>query len=161
MRRPQMRPSFVVEVEGSSDSVLEALQHELEANKSRYTGKVFPGHAVVSHHPSGRTFWSPHLFIDIEDQADGKAVLRGRFSPHPTVWSVFLSIYGVLIIASFAAIVYGMVQVSLTQPPWAFVGVPVAIALAGFVYGATLIGQGLGAEQMYEIRALVDRAVQS
>jgi hypothetical protein len=36
--------------------------------------------------------------------------------------------------------------------------VPTAVALFGFVYGATLIGQGLGAEQMYTMRTLIDRA---
>jgi hypothetical protein len=36
--------------------------------------------------------------------------------------------------------------------------VPTAVALFGFVYGATLIGQGLGAEQMYTMRSLVDHA---
>ena len=33
-----------------------------------------------------------------------------------------------------------------------------AVLMFGFVYGATLIGQGLGADQMYKMRSLVDRA---
>jgi hypothetical protein len=51
-----------------------------------------------------------------------------------------------------------MVQYTLGQPPWSLWVAPVAAALFGFVYGATLIGQGLGAEQMYMMRSLIDRA---
>jgi hypothetical protein len=50
------------------------------------------------------------------------------------------------------------VQWTLEQSPWAFLIVPASAATLGFVYGATLIGQGLGAEQMYTMRSLVDRA---
>lgn len=50
------------------------------------------------------------------------------------------------------------VQHTIGQAPWSLLIVPAAAALFGFVYGATLIGQGLGAEQMYLMRSLVDRA---
>ena len=32
-----------------------------------------------------------------------------------------------------------------------------AVALIAFIYGAAFIGQGLGAEDMYELRSFVDR----
>jgi len=32
--------------------------------------------------------------------------------------------------------------------------------LSAFVYGAAVIGQGLSADEMYELRAFVDRAVE-
>ena len=38
--------------------------------------------------------------------------------------------------------------------------VPGAAVIGGFVYGAAFIGQGLGAEQMYELRAVVDRVAE-
>ena len=40
----------------------------------------------------------------------------------------------------------------------AFAGKCGGFGARGFVYGATLIGQGLGAEQMYLMRSLVDQA---
>ena len=65
--------------------------------------------------------------------------------------------YALLAIIALAGLVYGFVQHSLGRPPWALLAPPVTAAVFGFVYGATLIGQGLGAEQMYTLRSLVDR----
>ncbi len=48
-------------------------------------------------------------------------------------------------------------QLLLDEPPWAFVGVPIALALGAFTYGAGFVGQGLGAEDMYVLRRLVER----
>lgn len=104
-----------------------------------------------------RTFWSPYLNLEVEDEPDGSAI-RGRFSPHPNVWTLFMGVYILLAIAALAGLSYGIVQFTLGQTPWAFFVAPAAATLFGFVYGATLIGQGLGAEQMYRMRSLIDQA---
>ena len=69
-----------------------------------------------------------------------------------------MGVYILLALTGLGGLSYGIVQVTLSQSPWAFLIVPTAVAMFGFVYGATLIGQGLGAEQMYTMRSLVDRA---
>jgi hypothetical protein len=104
-----------------------------------------------------QTFWSPYLNLEVEDEPDGLAI-RGRFSPHPHVWTLFMAVYILLAILALGGLSYGIVQHTLGQAPWSLLIVPAAVALSGFVYGATLIGQGLGAEQMYLMRSLVDRA---
>jgi uncharacterized integral membrane protein len=71
---------------------------------------------------------------------------------------MFMAVYIFLAIVALGGITYGIVQATLGQPPWALWIAPAAVALFGFVYGATLIGQGLGAEQMYTMRSLIDRA---
>jgi len=71
---------------------------------------------------------------------------------------MFMAVYIFLAIVALGGITYGLVQSTLGQPPWALWIAPAAIALFGFVYGVTLIGQGLGAEQMYTMRSLIDRA---
>jgi hypothetical protein len=71
---------------------------------------------------------------------------------------MFMGVYILLAIAALGGFSYGIVQLTLGQSPWAFWIVPASVALFGFVYGATLIGQGLGAQQMYVMRTLVDRA---
>ena len=69
-----------------------------------------------------------------------------------------MAIYILLALVALGGLSYGAVQYTLGQPPWSLLIVPAAVALFGFVYGATLIGQGLGAEQMYTMRSLIDRA---
>ena len=71
---------------------------------------------------------------------------------------MFMGVYILLAIIALGGLSYGIVQLTLGQSPWAFIIVPASVATFGFVYGATLIGQGLGAEQMYTMRSLIDRA---
>lgn len=129
----------------------------LESDTGDLRGQVFRKHAVVQMSDAERTFWSPYLNLEVDEEPDGSAII-GRFSPHPNVWTLFMGVYILLAIVALAGLSYGIVQYTLGQTPWSFLIVPAAIALFGFVYGATLIGQGLGAEQMYLMRSLVDRA---
>lgn len=152
-----MRPRFELQLPVERERWLDALRALLDGETESLRGQVFRKHAVVQMRDTKRTFWSPYLNLEIEDEPDGSAI-RGRFSPHPNVWTMFMGVYILIAIAGLAGFSYGIVQWTLGQPPWAFVVAPAALAVFGFVYGATLIGQGLGAEQMYVMRSLVDQA---
>ena len=152
-----MRPRFELQLPVNREQWLGALQSLLETEGGPLRGQVFRKHAVVQMRNAERTFWSPYLNLEVEDEPDGSAI-RGRFSPHPNVWTMFMGIYVLLAIIALGGLSYGIVQYTLGQSPWAFLIAPAAVAMFGFVYGATLIGQGLSAEQMYTMRSLVDRA---
>jgi hypothetical protein len=152
-----MRPRFDLQLPVAREAWLDALRSGLQDDDQSLRGQVFRKHAVVEMRDGVRTFWSPYLNLEVEDEPDGTAI-RGRFSPHPNVWTMFMGIYILLALAALGGLSYGIVQYTLGQSPWALLIAPAAVALFGFVYGATLIGQGLGAEQMYTMRTLVDRA---
>jgi hypothetical protein len=97
----------------------------------------------------------------VEAFEDGSETLCGRFSPHPNVWTGFLTLYATLFMGGVFGLIFGFSQWSLSMTPWGLVGVPVALALAAFTYGAAFIGQGLGAEEMYTIRSFVDDAMRN
>jgi hypothetical protein len=152
-----MRPRFEFQLPVERERWLGALKELLRHDDGSLRGQVFRKHAVVEVRDGERTFWSPYLNLEVEDEPDGSAI-RGRFSPHPNVWTMFMAVYILLAIAALGGLSYGIVQQTLGQPPWALLVAPASVALFGFVYGATLIGQGLGAEQMYKMRSLIDRA---
>jgi hypothetical protein len=152
-----MRPRFELQLPVDRERWLGALESLLDNDSGTLRGQVFRKHAVVQMQDGDRTFWSPYLNLEVEDEPDGSAI-RGRFSPHPNVWTMFMGVYILLAIMALGGLSYGIVQYTLDQSPWAFAIVPAAAAMFGFVYGATLIGQGLGAQQMYTMRSLVDRA---
>ncbi|MGB5284413.1 MAG: hypothetical protein WBN29_07870 [Polyangiales bacterium] len=157
MAPPRMRPRFELQLPVERELWLGALSSLLQNDPGSLRGQVFRAHAVVLMRDTERTFWSPYLNLEVEDEPDGSAI-RGRFSPHPNVWTMFMGVYILLAFAVLGGISYGIVQLTLGQVPWGFWIAPAAVALFGFVYGATLIGQGLGAEQMHIMRTLVDRA---
>jgi hypothetical protein len=152
-----MRPRFEFQLPVTRETWLDALRSALQDDAGSLRGQVFRKHAVVEMRSTDRTFWSPYLNLEVEDEPDG-SVIRGRFSPHPNVWTMFMAVYILLAIVALGGLSYGMVQYTLGEAPWALLIAPGAVALFGFVYGATLIGQGLGAEQMHTMRSLVDRA---
>ena len=151
-----MRPRFEFQLPVTRERWLGELRAQLQRDADPLRGQVFRKHAVVEMRDNKRTFWSPYLNLEVEDEPDGSAI-RGRFSPHPNVWTMFMAVYILLALVALGGLSYGLVQYTLGQPPWSLLVAPAAIALFGFVYGATLIGQGLGAEQMYTMRSLVDR----
>jgi hypothetical protein len=82
--------------------------------------------------------------------------LHARFSPSSPVWTAFVAIYLALACIGTGAACYGGAQLIMKETPWAFVGVPIVLALAAFTYGAAFIGQGLGSEDMYTLRRFVE-----
>jgi len=153
-----MRPRFEMKVECGIEDVMDRMQARLSADAQSIEGSFTRRHGVLMMPEARRRFWSPHLGLSLEEVADG-VWIRGRFSPHPHVWTAFMFVYGILFMFGVSGIVYAAVELSLGRSPWALL-VPVACAaLAGFVYGAAFIGQGLGAEEMYELRRFLDDCV--
>jgi hypothetical protein len=158
MDRPEQRPRFDFEVSLPPDQVSELLRVGLETCECPCVGSVAKRHAWIHISDEERHFWSPTLDLSLEEVEDG-TVLRGRFGPHPSVWTMFIFIYAALGVGSFLSAMYGVAQLTLDRPPWAFGASAGLAALIGFVYGAAFIGQGLGSEQIVQIRLFLDRAV--
>jgi len=98
-------------------------------------------------------FWSPQLAADVTADDAGGARLEARFSPDPYVWAMYLLAYGTLVIVTLIAACWGASQWILGQSPTALLAAPGAAVLAGLVYGVSFVGQGLGSDQMYMLRA--------
>lgn len=159
-----MRPVFVRAIPGEPAAFLAALQRGLDAATGKpgeCRGKVFRNGAILRLCDAECRVWSPALHLEVEDSPDGVPAngwqLRATFSPSSPVWTAFVGIYIALTLLGLGAACWGGAQIIMGEPPWAFVGVPIALALAGFTYGAAFIGQGLGAEDMYALRTFVDR----
>ena len=136
--------------------MLDRLREKLSAEDAVCVGRVFRKHAVLEMPESERHLWSPQLHLRIDDGED-TPFLAARFSPRPNVWTFFMAIYGVLFMIGLFGCVVGMSQWSLGRTPWAFAILPASLAMGAFVYGAAFVGQGMSAEQMYELRAFAEK----
>lgn len=157
-QRPRMRPRFRIPVSGDGTAVLEQMSRQLKRPESRLTGQIVRGHAFLQLKEEGRSMLSPFLNLELEEGPDGTA-LCGQYSPAPNVWTGFMAIYIFLGLCGFAGLMYGWAQTTVDEFPWGFIVFPSSLALMAFVYGAAVIGQGLAADEMYDLRAFVDRAV--
>ena len=156
--KPRMRPVFTIALTSQGTDVMRTLDAALQSGTSGLVGQVLPRHAVLQLPPERRSILSPFLNLELVDEDDG-AVLKGRFSPHPNVWTGFMAIYGLLGMAGLVCAMYGLSLWWLGHRAWVLLGVPGSLGAIAFVYGAAVIGQGLAADEMYDLRALVDRAV--
>jgi len=158
LHRPHMRPEFVIALAHDGQTVLEALRRALDTPDAPLSGQVVTGHAMLALPQARRSLLSPVLNLEVIDH-EGQPSLRGRFSPQPNVWTGFLAVYGVLGLLGLAGLMYGFAKMTVDEAPWPMLAAPAALALAGFVYGAAFIGQGLTTGEMYEMRAFVDKVV--
>ena len=158
MTRPRQRPRLELPVPLPVHRVSALLVEGLGDPACPCEGSVTRQHAWIHIRDSDRHFWSPTLDLSLEGGPEG-TVLRGRFGPHPSIWTLFVFIYAALGVLGTIATVFGLSQLSLHQAPWAFAAAGGCFALIGFVYGAAFIGQGLGGEQVVQIRLFLDRSV--
>ncbi|MCU0864523.1 MAG: hypothetical protein MUC36_12055 [Planctomycetes bacterium] len=156
MAKPRLRPVFDRPLRCDPRVFFAELARRLSAPGSGCRGQIFAQGAILRVVGSERRLWSPALTIDVEPVADGGHRLHARFSPSSPVWTAFVAIYLALACLGIGAACYGGAQLIMKVTPWAFVGVPIALALAAFTYGAAFIGQGLGGEDMYTLRSFVE-----
>lgn len=157
MSRPRVRPEFVRPLPVAPETFYAALDRALASGDGTCRGQVFRGGAILRVRSGEQRVWSPALHLHVEGPAEGPWSVHGRFSPSSPVWTAFVAVYLSLACIGIGAACYGGAQMTMGQDPWAFVGVPIAAALAAFTHGAAFLGQGLGAEDMYELRTFVDR----
>ncbi len=142
----------------SPEEVLARFEEALTVAGCPVRGAVVQGHIDLYVRDVDHHFWSPWLSLEVRVEVDGTHV-RGRFGPHPHVWTMFMAIYVLLAFGGTIALMYGLAQLTMGDTAWALLGVPAAGALAAFVLGAEFIGKGLGSEQMWTIRDFVVRTL--
>jgi len=154
-----MRPRFEQALPCTPEAFTRELAAALARSDAACSGIAHDDYAILRMRTDERAFWSPALHLHVHDDGDAPT-LRGTFSPSSPVWTLFIAIYLTLAIVGTCGLVYGLAQWTLEMPPWALLVTPAAAVLAGFVYGAAFIGQGLGADEMYELRSFVDHALE-
>ena len=158
--RPRARPRFAFEVAGPPDAVTERVRARLAQGDGKVTGSVFRRTVLLTVRPEDTHFWSPHLDVQLDDAPAGGTRVSGVFAPHPKVWTTFVGVQFIFALLSVAAGVWLTSALMLGNDPWWPLGGLAAMLFGGgFSYGAAYVGQGIGSEQMYELRAFLEHAV--
>jgi hypothetical protein len=153
-----MRPRFDIPVGERGPLVFERLREKLEASNGELHGHVRRDFAFVRFPEKDRSLLSPHLELELREGAAG-TVLHGRFSPRPNVWGGFMALFVLIGTLGLIGFSWGVAQLLLDGPIWMMWSAPASLALIAFIYGAAFIGQGLSTEEMFELRAFVERTV--
>jgi len=158
--RPRARPRFTYEVAHPPDEITARIRRQLELPDCPIRGKVFPRTALLTLIEDRRHFWTPHLDLQLSPVAGGRTRLTGTFAPHPQLWATFVATQLLFAVLSIGLGIYVLnlwsLGQALTVPAILLLG---ALVGGGLSYGTAYIGQGLGSEQMYELRSFLDAAL--
>jgi len=156
--RPGIRPTFSIPLAPDADTAMATLRERLQGTEyaecSRSRGRCadfFVGE-------DDRRLWSPYLSVQVEPVPDG-SLLRGRFGPHPELWTLFVFAYGTLGFVAVMGFLLGFVQWQSGMAPWGFWGTAAGVPGLGLLLAVSATGQRLSAHQMQELKERVDTLV--
>jgi hypothetical protein len=155
MDRPEIRPTFSVRLTEDPNDAIEVMRGRLEDTDFQDCTRSKGRCAEFFVPEKERRVWSPYLTVQLERLGRG-SLLRGRFGPHPEVWTLFMFLSFALGFLAVLGLMLGFVQWQSDMPTWGFwgsyLGVPGLVGL----YLVSTVGQRLSAHQMEELRARLD-----
>lgn len=151
MKPPPIRPNFVIPLSRGADEVMAILRERLKgvrhADCSRSKGRC----ADLFLDEDVRRLWSPYLSIQVERQGE-RALLRGRYAPHPEIWTLFMFLYAAVGFLTVMGLMLGFVQWQSGMDPWGLWGFYAGLPGLALLYGVSVVGQRLSAHQIGELR---------
>ncbi len=159
----RLRPRFQLDVACRAETLVGTLGERIAGAEPALEGFCDLQHCVLRIAPARRAFFSPELDITFEPIESGAPGVRVRclFGPRPAVFTGFAFAYAILAAVGLGGALLALAQLTLGALPWGFAATAVSMAGIGTVYAASFIGQGLAAEQMYEIRRFLDGCIEA
>lgn len=105
-----------------------------------------------------RRVWSPHLSVQVEARGEG-SLLRGRFGPHPELWTLYMFLYTAVGFLAVMGLMLGFVQWQSGMAPWGFWGLALGIPGLAILYGVSATGQRLSSHQMADLKDRIDELI--
>lgn len=152
------RPLVDIEISEPPDEVLARFKSCLQSGQCTCEGNVGRKELSLVLQGEERHVFSPWLSMEAHPWKGGTR-LRGRFGPHPNLWTLFVFIYSTWVAVFIGGVVYGYVQFVMGQSPW---GLWVAVAAGGaqaVACGVDLYGRSKGTKQMNVLRSFVQRTL--
>lgn len=159
MASVRVRPRFKILSSYSPKELLQRIETQLQNTKTGcYTETLLNNFVVLKINNEEQHFWSPQLSLSI-DKLETGCLIRGLYSPKPTIWSMFVFLYtGVAVSILFIGL-YGLSRLGLNMDAPILWLVPVLVSLAAMLYIIAQIGQKLGAQQMFELHHFFEEVI--
>lgn len=155
MSRPHLRPHFDVEVSAPPEAVLARLKEHFQTGQARFSGHIVDRHVQLVLRSHARNPWTPWLTFEVLDRHEGGSTLTGRFAPHPSGWTLYLALYGMVGITGLGLGFFGVSQWLAGLPAdmlWAF---PISLLVMGLLYVSAFVGQTFTGPDMEAMRSFV------
>jgi len=159
MDRPRIRPTFSISLTPDADTAMSTLRERLKATEYEECSRSKGRCADFFVKEDERRVWSPCLSVQVESLQEG-SLLRGRFGPHPELWTLFMFLYAGVGFLALMGLMLGFVQWQSGMDAWGLWGAYVGFPGLGVLFAVSATGQRLSAHQMEELRGRVDTLVE-
>ena len=158
MNKIQIRPRFNIETDQTQTEITGQIRKEIDKSNGNCYGKILNNHIVLMIPKGKQRFWSPELSIEI-DRSGERSVLRCILGPKSTVWTLFVTFYGLSVFIGLIGLVLGLSQWSIGMKPLGLWLVPVSFILILTAYFIALFGQKLAYKEMVYLRDVLNSAL--
>jgi hypothetical protein len=156
--RPRPRPTFELFHPDSPEVLLARVKAALQGHPA-VRGMVLPPRRIELTVPDAdRKLWSPQLTVDVTPTDEGSRIWA-RFGPDAHVWTFYVALHALSVFGAFVCLAFGVSQWVAGSTPWVLYLTPLSVLLSGLVHGAAYVGQGLGSDQMYRVRAFLEESL--
>jgi hypothetical protein len=156
----EVRPRFEVRREEPASLILDRLSLRLRVRDCPLCGGVAEDRVTLYVPPARQQLWSPELRVDVIRDGDA-TVLQGMYAPHPHVWITYVALLAFTVVGLTAALTFALAEWSMNQRPVALYALPPLFAVGTAAYALAFVGQGFAGDQMDELRAFLDEALEA
>ena len=148
------RPTFLLASDLNETQLLSCIQDKFDCE--RFCNRIRGNHGMVEIKQRHRHFWSPFLTFEVS-AGNRQCEIRGRFSPHPTIWTAFTFSYLAVSVVAFFSLVIGVSQQLAQMTPCAYWALPICGSAAILLWFVSRTGQKLARAEMVEMYELIKR----
>ncbi|NGY36100.1 hypothetical protein FQU23_001070 [Flavobacterium sp. XN-5] len=104
----RLRLRFYKDVPENSDSLLQKFENYKKSNCDDFSVKTGGTHIWLHIKDSKKSYYSPHLHLELESKNENETHIRGLFGPDPTLWTLFMFLHFIIagIFLIFSGIAY-------------------------------------------------------
>lgn len=153
----RIRPRFQQHITNNPKALIQLFEPYLTTDEDDYIVSIIPeNHVLIKIGASEHHFWSPQLWLTFETESDNTTLLRGLYSPEPSVWTLFVFGYGILGILTLFISIIGFSQLNLDMPAPILWALPFLGLLALGIYITAQMGQKIGAQQTFQLHQFLE-----
>ncbi len=154
----RIRPRFHVETKFSAAQLKQKIEAQLNTENALITGWVDAHYAKLSIPHANQHYWSPYLSLSFEE-IEGGTMIRGRYGPRQTVWTMFVFFYAFIGFAVMIILILGTSYMSLGKSGAILWLVPVLVVIFLTLYLVSYFGQKLGHDQMVTLHHFMEKCL--
>ncbi len=149
------RPEVHLELARPPEEVLQQFRQTLANPESLCEGHVGSAEFSLTLRGPERHAWSPWISLEVRANEGGTAI-KGRFGPHPNLWTGFVLLYSSEVFIFLMGAMLGSVQLMMGDAPTGLLVLGAASFGLAISCGIDLYGRKLGRSQMERIRGFVE-----